>query len=212
MRSVATCILLAVLAPAVACGATVETYATVPVMSGDWEENVYIASFNPALGELEAVHFEVEGVFNGWIRHENIVGSSCGYYDHLERYLYVTMDLSAHNDALISFDDSIDLAGSLHAYDGTVDFDGPSGATHQVYTPISGGIVIEMPYAADFVGTHVLNVHLVTRSSIDLGLENRGVSESESDCSVTIHVTYVFEPNAVLNDDLSWSEIKTLYR
>lgn len=211
MRPVATCILLAVLAPVAAYAAIFETTASVPETSGNWDEYVYIEPFNTELGELSAVHFDVEGRFNGQVRHENRTVDPCDYYDHLERFLYVTMDLEAHSDALISFDDSVNLTGSLNPFDGVIDFDGQSGVTHQVYTPITGGIVIRMPYAIDFIGNHLLQVRLVSRSEVGLDLGARGVSEGESTCAAEVTVTYEFIPAAVINEDATWGEVKTLY-
>ena len=212
MRTVATCILLTVLVPALVCGQTLVTTGTVPETFGSWERSVQIDPFDPALGDLVAVQFLVEGRFDGWVYHENQSYEPSDYSDSLERTLSVSMDLPSRGDDLMRFDDSVVLSGDLQSYDGLDDYDGESGVQHRVYTPISGEILIEMPAAADFVGQSALTVDLASNSDIVLDMATDGMSVSRSSCEANVIVTYVFCPALIGNENAAWGEVKTLFR
>ncbi len=213
MRLLAICVFLVLLSPMVAGGAFLETSATIPDSPNDWSETVQLQAFDPERGILIKVHFSVEGHFAGEIRHENLGFMALSYDDMMMWALYVTMDLTTRGGSLITFDDTVQVSADLHPFDGMQDFDGASGNTHEFYTPITGGIVIQGSYAQDFMGTGLVEVQVVSSGATELCTgESICMAESNSSCGATVTILYEYIPYAVANEEATWGDVKNLYR
>jgi hypothetical protein len=165
------------------------------------------------MGELVAVHFSVAGHFSGSVRHENLDSAGTYYNDLMNWTLYVALVSSPRNSSLISFDDTLLIAGTLESFDGLMDYDGESGAERLLNTPITGGIVIQGEYALDFIGMGTVAIRVTASGTADLNMGGlAGLSQSTSACAATVTIIYEYALAPIINEAATWGDVKTLYR
>ena len=214
MRWIANVTLLVVLTltAGLALAETYEVSALVPQTTTDWSDDLQLDSFDTSLGALTAVHFFVEGRFDGEFFHENQGDTPVWWQDIMTWNLDVSMDRANRPDEVILFDDQVTAAGELLTYDGADDFAGDSGVRHTFHTPISGGIVITGDGVNDFIRDGKVVVHLEARGQANLSMGGSGLFGSKSTCTAKVILTYEYTTDSVANEAASWSQVKALYR
>jgi hypothetical protein len=194
----------------VTSGAIAETYVTsgvIPQQTTSWHSFVWLEQFNPARGELESMTVTVGGALIGEFRHE-ITGTTPGSWSD---EMTVTLHASLNDEVIIIFDGAYAAEGNLSPYDGFLDFEGNSGATHPFSIPLAGGVTRSTGFGS-YVGTGTIPIQVIAHSNASLSQSRSGTMESSATCGATVSISYVYTPAAVANENASWSDVKTLFR
>ena len=149
----------------------------------------------------------VGGSLIGEFRHE-ITGGGTGTWDDV---MEVNLHVSLNDELIIQFDGSYTAGGDLNSYDGILDFEGNSGVTHPFSIPLAGGVVRSTGFG-QFVGTGRIPIQVIAHADASLSMTGSGSMGSSASCGATVSIKYDYLPAAVANEDVSWSEVKTLFR
>ncbi len=194
----------------VVSGAFAETYVTsgvIPQQPTDWDSVVWLEQFNPSRGDLESMTITVGGALLGEFRHE-ITGITPGSWSD---EMSVTLSASLNDDMIIEFDGAYTATGNLNPFDGTLDFEGNSGATHPFSIPLAGGVIRSTGFD-QYIGIETLPIRVTAQALASLSQTVSGSMESTATCGATVSITYVYVPLAVANENATWSDVKTLFR
>ncbi len=112
------------------CAAAVESglfTATrcIPVTPLDWSYPIELPRFDPIFGSLTNVRITLRTHFEGALRFENLSTAPAGFSFQAERELQL---LRPDATELASVSAPVNGSGTLAGFDGTIDWDGPSGA------------------------------------------------------------------------------------
>ncbi len=168
----------------------------IPLQPTNWTNSVSIPKFNPNLGTLQSITFQLTGNVQGTARAESldagptIVNTSFSANITLTRPdltpLVVTLPLANFSD-------------SFTAYDGALDFAGTSGTTHAGINVTDTQSQVSPPPASDLAlftgaGNIVLPV-TANGASIATGAGNL-ITQFQTDAAANVQVCYVYLPNS----------------
>jgi|GEM_PF-5912347 len=105
--------------------ATVTNAVTVPAMAADWVEPITIPTFNTALGTLNSISITIGADVSGVIQLENTLSAPSTY----DATLFADVTVSVAGTASTAGQAVQGASGTTSGFDGTLDFDGRSGAT-----------------------------------------------------------------------------------
>jgi len=176
-----------------AYGATLSYTASVAQATTDWNTNVSITQFNPALGTLNSVKFEVTGTVsasNGYENTSTNSGTSVNY-----SYSSVITLFRPDNSTIAGVTYSASGTQSLGVFDGTVDFGGTSGYTYY-HNSSTTATHTSPPPAADltlFTGTSSVTLPVSADATYSDNAGGNVSTSVSSEASATIKVTYDYE-------------------
>ena len=191
--------------------ATVQYDDTVNLASTNWNDTVSFPQFDPNLGTLLSVTFELGGHVEGSAKFESLDNAPAT----------VTMNLAAEIDLqrpdLSSLVTVLPLAATndnVLAFDGVIDFLGDSGRT---YEDLSGDDM------ESSVTTDSNDLNLFTgNGTIDLPVSATGASNGSgagnlilqfaTSASASVTVIYEYEEPIVPTHESTWGRIKSSYR
>ncbi len=168
---------------------------SIPFQATNFSNSVSIPKFDPNLGTLQSIQISLTGNIQGSARAESldagptVVTTSFSANITLTRpdltVLVVTLPIANFMD-------------SFTAFDGTIDFMGTSGATHDNITTSDTQMITSPPPASDLAlftgaGSIVLPV-TATGQSIATGAGNL-ITQFLTDASANVQVCYTFLPN-----------------
>jgi len=189
---------LALAASAITASAQTQTVCftdAVPLQPTNWTSTVSIPKFNPNLGTLQSISFQLTGNVQGTARAESldagptIVNTSFSANITLTRPdltpLVVTLPLANFSD-------------SFTAYDGVLDFAGASGTTHAGINVTDTQSQVSPPPVSDLAlftgaGNIILPV-TANGASIATGAGNL-ITQFQTDAAAGVQVCYVYLPN-----------------
>lgn len=206
MRTICAATVLTVLilfgaAPTVQA-ATLSYSDSIPVGLTDWSDTVTIPQFDPALGTLDSIEFKLTGVVEG-----------LAFYESLEpEPKAVEMTLSAHLSLMrpdlsliVDVSPSNTVMELAAGYDGTEDFDGPSGSTFVMFSAPTMATTVSPPPASDltlFTGVGTVDLPVTAfASSFGSGPGNwvfGFITSAGADVMVTYTYTPIPEPATLL--------------
>jgi hypothetical protein len=188
--------------------ATVEFVSSVPLSHTDWDEILELTRFDPAQGTLINAEVTLDAGFEGTFFFENTGGSAGSYHGEMDWDMEIILPGAV---TVILFDEFITTDGDLEAYDGTLDFDGPSGDT----IPISADMDPMSLFAAEelsfFIGTGTIDLPISSDALVFLqAFYGSGSMGSTSFAFAELTVTYTYEEEVAVQES-SWSSLKQLY-
>ncbi len=93
-----------------------------------WGGTIAVPRFDPTLGQLVAIEFRLRGNFDGSVSVENLGPGTAMVTSDLTSSMF--LQRPSGGGLITSVQRNISVPDTLAAFDGTVDFDGPSGETH----------------------------------------------------------------------------------
>jgi hypothetical protein len=193
-------------------GAATQTHvASVALTSTDWTVTLQVPKFDPAIGDLQAISFELGDSLNAMFRVENLAPSSNTVRDSSK----ATITLSRPDETgLVQAFTAFEYTNTFPAFDGTIDFGGASGATapdQLAYASASAATTAPADLAL-FTGTGTIGLpcKAVGRSytSDTAGNVIHGVSTK---AAAQVTVVYTYEV-AVPATPATWGSVKVIYR
>jgi len=160
---------------------------SIPIATTNWTDLLTLSKFNPTLGSLTSVRFLYSGEVNTTARVESLDAAPAA----------VTINTSAS----ISFGGPINVvlpaAGSdsrnLAAFDGAIDFAGPSGFTFPDIVGLSSDVLVLTSGLAAFIGTDSYDIDVeATGSSSATGAGNL-ISQIATRAGAAITVEYTYD-------------------
>ena len=110
----------------VASAAGLSQTATIPLAATDWTSAAEIGQFDPSLGNLQSISFGLSGTVEGSIGVESLDPVASSAYGGISS----TIALSAPGAGqVLSVTPYVSASADLAAFDGKIDFAGPSGHT-----------------------------------------------------------------------------------
>ncbi len=174
------------------------TYSdAVPLIASNWTRTLHVPQFDPSLGNLQQILFELAGHAEGFARFENIGNTPSPVRMHLS----VGMTLAHPDLPLMTL--SLPLLNSMDnatAFDGLIDFGGSSGRSYfNLSADDSYATALSAPFspaiAQIFLGSNG-NADLsskVTGLSMVNGPGNQ-VAQFSASASAIFRVTYEYNP------------------
>lgn len=176
-------------------GAVIETGASLGSLATNWSRGLTFEKFTPGLGELVQVDLEIAGSVSTDYRIESRAAHATTHTMRLNGNLTLRRpDNTTLGGASVAHEQTDNLA----AFDGTVDFGGPSGRTFAIAKTF-GPSQITLTDAADlalFTGLDNITLPVsATMSSFFQGSSNVArVVQTISDASVRVKYTYIAIP------------------
>jgi hypothetical protein len=169
--------------------------ASVPLQPTNWNQTVSIPKFDPNLGTLQQIQFSITGHSVGSARAESLDAAPSNVTLTFQNTITLTRpDLSVIVVAIpqAMFNDT------LQAFDGVIDFAGPSGVSHNNLMAMASNGAVSPPPGSDLalftgVGNIVLPITAVGTSSAT-GAGNL-ISQFTSQASADVQVCYLYQPN-----------------
>jgi hypothetical protein len=182
---------------AVSTSATAETISfsdSIPLSLTSWSSSVSVSKFDPSLGTLNSITFELSGHVEGGAKFESLDSSPTT----------VTMNLTADielqrpdTSTIVITTPLVQTVDSVTAYDDVLDFGGTSGKTYTNLSADDSDSAVSPPPASDLtLFTGLGNITLpvtATGASSGTGAGNL-VLQFNAMASATVKVTYDYEP------------------
>lgn len=168
---------------------------SVPLQNTNWASSVSIQKFNPNLGTLVGIQFQLAGHSSGSAKAESLDASPSNVTLTFQNTLTLTRpDLSV---IVVAIPQAV-FNDSLSAFDGVIDFGGTSGVSHLGLTANATNNASSPPPASDLalfsgVGNIVLPVTAVGNSTA-VGAGNI-ISQFTSQAACDVQVCYEYIPN-----------------
>jgi len=189
---------------------TVEYTDDIPLMSTNWAEMVSIPLFDPSLGELLSVSFELVGHAEGSARFESLDNASAT----------VTMSLAAEvelqrpdSTPLVSVLPLVNTSDDVTAFDGVIDFAGTSGRSYDGLEAddSDGATTSDADDLLLFTGVGNIDLPVVAMGASTGSGAGNLILQFATSASAGIKVIYEYDvPVPTL--DYSWGRIKSDYR
>jgi large repetitive protein len=176
-----------------AAEATVTFSDTLPMRTTDWQRNITIARFNPALGELRSVDLTINARVDGTVGVENLAGVAASLTTRLSATVAVARP-GATGTTIGSAQPAVHRTDDLAAFDGTVDHAGASGETASVTASLTSTTTLTAPTDLTlFTGSgSIVLPSNGTGTSVPPGTSDVDVDLSTSvGAEVTVVYTYV---------------------
>lgn len=177
---------------------TVSYSSTLSEMATNWTQSTQLHRFDPSLGNLQSIEFTVEETVFGNVRMESLDSQPSVVHTQFESFLSIDAPDNTTLDMPIPLADYMDTFG---AYDGTVDFKGPSGLTHSEVT-VTHSVTHQLPpttslaaFTGAFGAPGDMTVTVTaTGFSTSTGSGNL-ITQFEQRARATVTVTYSFLGN-----------------
>lgn len=173
--------------------------ASIPATTTNWNNSVSVPRFDPALGTLQSIQFELSGTITGSARVESLDNAAANVSLAFQGQLTLTRpDLTQ----LVVVLPAANFNNTFTAFDGTIDFGGSSGATYPAITATQQNSATSPPPASDLVlftgpignpGNIVLPV-TAAGTSVATGAGNI-ISQFQQQAEATVRVCYNYVPN-----------------
>ena len=171
---------------------------TIPLQPTNWDEQLSLPRFDPALGILTEIEFLLTGEVDGTAKVENLDAAPA----NVTAESFATVRLQRPDGTFITMATPVaSRLAQLSAFDGTIDFTGGSGT---IIRGINGLDISERTILSDtndlfaFTGDSPITLQVnTTGASTASGAGNLGLSFSTL-ASAAITVTYHFEQPAIV--------------
>ncbi|MEM7515811.1 MAG: choice-of-anchor E domain-containing protein [Planctomycetota bacterium] len=182
---------------------TLVVQASAPSQALPWGGTIDVPRFDPSLGNLLAIEFELTGNFDGAAQIENLGPSTVFVDTNLSASMF--LQRPGGGGLIVQVNRNFSQNDTLPPFDGTVDFVGPSGRTYAGGSQRNTQIVVSPPPPGDlalFTGISgapgLIQLPISSTGSATVtGSANISVQSNQSS-SADLMVTYVFEPNSRL--------------
>jgi len=167
---------------------------SIGLQTTNWNGNLTVSKFDPSLGTLTGITFELTGHVQGDAKYESLDAAPATITLNLQASIALQRpDLSQ----LVAVIPVANVSDSAAAFDSTIDFGGPSGAT---FTNLSGDkteSASSPPPPSDLplftgIGNIILPV-VATGTSNASGAGNL-ITQFATSASAGVKVTYLFDP------------------
>ena len=162
---------------------------SVPVSTTNWQEQMSVPQFDPALGTLVSVDITLSGTISGEAKAENL-SPSPGMLDFMYQAEIELFDIGG--TSLIVTTPQLNLQDNVTGYDGTTDFGGTSGVTHgnlSVSDSDGASAPADVPLA-DFIGLGTLTLDVDARGTSTVSGPGNVVSQFITNAEATLDVCY----------------------
>lgn len=183
---------------------------TVALTLTNWDDTVSIQQFDPGLGNLISVAFELNGHVEGSAKFESLDSAPAT----------VNMNLAAEIDlqrpdlsSLVTVLPLTATSDAVGAFDGTIDFGGTSGRT---YDSLSGddtesSITTNAGDLALFTGLGTIDLPVSAMGASTGSGAGNLILQFSTSASASVTVTYEYEV-PVPTDEVTWGQVKSIYR
>jgi len=194
-------LLLIVLVAQAAGAATISYSSSIPLSTTNWEKQISLPQFNPALGTLESVEIRLAAYVEGMAFFENMDA------EPTEVTTELSAQISLHDSALTAVAFPIHtVVDSVEAFDGDVDFGGTSGKMYAGLAADDSAAdqTTDPSRLSQYTGTGTIDFTAqATGKSRVVGPGNLAAGfQTKAKADVTVIYTYSDIPGAI--GDLVW--------
>jgi len=169
-----------------------------PTQSTNWASVISINKFDPNLGTLNSIKFEIDGYVSGTSRFENLGPSPSTVTTTLKAVINLKR---ADNSLIAQVAPAVVKVDNATGFDGTIDFGGTSGRTHSGLLGSASATKTSPPPASDlvlFTGPGTINLKVdATGSSSGSGSGNV-IYWFTTFAAADVKVTYDYTPPYVV--------------
>jgi hypothetical protein len=194
MRSILVAAGIVLVMSASASAATISFSDSIPLSTTNWSSSVSVSKFDPSLGTLLGITFELSGHVEGGAKFESLDAAPAT----------VTMDLAADIElqrpdlsTLVVSNPLVQTVDNVTAFDTVLDFGGTSGKTYTGLSADDTESAVSPPPASDLVlFTGLGNISLPVEAegaSTGSGAGNL-ILQFNTSASADVKVTYEYEP------------------
>ncbi|MDJ0735237.1 MAG: choice-of-anchor E domain-containing protein [Nostocaceae cyanobacterium] len=188
----ASAVFAAILMPMTAAQAAILTSeSSIPLQKTNFEKFVTLEKFDPTLGDLESVFFELSGLVEGAIELESRDAKPATVTASLAAEISL---INTDNKPLLVTLPTASVTENFDAYDGKLDFDGDSGATFTgLSTSDSQSVLLttETDWEA-FIGTDSFNLPVIAKGESETTGSGNLVAGFETNAGATVKVVYTY--------------------
>ncbi|MCB9463719.1 MAG: choice-of-anchor E domain-containing protein [Candidatus Eisenbacteria bacterium] len=191
--------------------ATVQYDDTVNLASTNWNDTVSFPQFDPNLGTLLSVTFELGGHVEGSAKFESLDNAPAT----------VTMNLAAEIDLqrpdLSSLVTVLPLAATndnVLAFDGVIDFLGDSGRTYEDLSgdDMESSVTTDSNDLTLFTGNGTIDLPVSAMGASNGSGAGNLILQFATSASASVTVIYEYEEPIVPTHESTWGRIKSSYR
>ena len=191
IRATAVAVAVAALA-APATAATISFSDSIALTTTNWSDSFDIQRFDPLLGTLTSITFQLSGTVTGNIRAESMDNAPSTVSTNLQATITLTRPDTTVLAVVLPVASFIN---SFTAFDGTVDFGGTSGVTQLGATATSATTTVSPPPVSDLalftgIGSILLPAH-ANGSSNASGSGNL-ITQFQTNAEASVTVTYTY--------------------
>jgi len=183
-----------------AFSATISYSGSVPVTETDWADSVSITQFNPALGTLNSVQIDLDAHVEGSAKFEHRGNKPATVL----MYLWANVEVQRPDTSLLVGASPIQTTiDSVTKFDGTVDFGGTSGRTHDGLSGNQSNSTVTSDAAdlALFIGTGSIVLPVLANAASGATGSGNMLFDFLTNASADVTVTYDYtvpEPSALI--------------
>ena len=186
---------LILLAAAAASQAVDISYSqTVPTATTDYNQNFVLPKFNPALGTLTAITFDLSGTVSGSARAESLDAAIAALNLNLQATISL---LDPSNSALVVAVPVVNNIFNATAFDGVIDFGGTSGVSYLNLSNTASnsfGPTLNAGLVSTFVGAGNVTLKINANGNSTATGAGNIVSQFATQASALAKVTYTYQP------------------
>ena len=173
--------------------ASITYSASISSTNPDWSSSLSISQFDPTLGTLTGIQFDLTGTITGTIYVENTDASAATISETLSASLTLTRPDSSVIVVALPGTTVTDL---FSPFDGTVDFGGTSGAIHGPITTSATVSFISPPPASDlalFTGTGFIALPVMAVGTSFITGPGNLAGGFATSAGASLVVTYIYD-------------------
>jgi hypothetical protein len=169
---------------------------SIPLQNTNWNGNVSIPQFNPALGTLLSIQFTLSGNVQGSASAESLDGQPT--IVNTQSSAMITLqrpDLSV----LVITTPVANFSDAFTAFDGVIDFGGTSGATHAGINVTDTDMATSPPPLSDlvlFTGVGNIILPVVAQGTSQANGAGNLITQFTTMASASVEVCYTYEVNS----------------
>jgi hypothetical protein len=194
MRNLLVAAGIVLLASTPATAATISFSDSIPLASTSWSSSVTVSKFDPSLGTLNSITFELDGHVEGGAKFESLDSSPTT----------VTMNLTADielqrpdTSTIVITTPLVQTVDSVTAYDSVLDFGGTSGKTYAGLSADDSDSAVSPPPASDlvlFTGLGNITLPVEAKGASSGSGAGNLILQFNTSASADVKVTYDYEP------------------
>ena len=191
-----TAFLLAVAATP-ASAASISYSDSIALTTTNWSDSVSIPLFDPSLGTLTSILFELNGTVQGNVQFESLDAAPSTVTTNLQAQIILQRPDLSQLVAVLPVANNVD---NVTAFDSVIDFGGTSGKSYLNLMSVAGDSTVSPPPNSDlalFTGVGLINLPVVAFGQSNASGAGNLVVLFNTQAGADVKVTYNYRPTEV---------------
>ena len=170
---------------------------SIALTTTNWSDSVSIPLFDPSLGTLTSILFELSGTVQGNVQFESLDAAPSTVTTNLQAQIILQRPDLSQLVAVLPVANNVD---NVTAFDGVIDFGGTSGKSYLNLMSVAGDSTVSPPPNSDlalFTGVGSINLPVVAFGQSNASGAGNLVVLFNTQAAADVKVTYNYRPTEV---------------